>query len=78
MIIPLSMPIETVKKYKKEQDKTSDSGGGGGVIVVVAAVGDPRRMRDITRPVKVKDIDSVTDVMDQIEYGYEAYSPIRS
>lgn len=75
------MPIETVKKYKKEQDKFNqqDSGGGGGVIVGRSGGrGSQENEGYYQAIVKVKDIDSVTDVMDQIKnMGYEAYSPIQ-
>ncbi|NLU32678.1 MAG: ABC transporter permease [Clostridiaceae bacterium] len=74
------MPLETVKKFKKEQDKFNQgNGGGGGVIIGRAGSSSSGEKEGYYQAiVKVKDIDSVTEVMEQIKaMGYEAYSPIQ-
>lgn len=86
------MPIETVKKYQKEQDKFNKAnndgngggGGGGGRMVKYAAGammsgGGSTTMKGYNQAIiKVKDIDSVTGVLEVIKsMGYEAYSPIQ-
>lgn len=80
------MPIETVKKYQKEQDKFNkangnDSGSGGMAVKYAGGMagGSATQMKGYNQAiVKVKDIDSVTGVLDKIKaMGYEAYSPIQ-
>lgn len=74
------MPIETVKKLKKEQDKFN-AGSDSPSLVFSASIrggssSEPKGYQEAI--VKVKDIDSVTEVMDQIKaMGYETYSPIQ-
>lgn len=80
------MPLETVKQYKKEQEKYNKqmSGGqsGGGVIISKAAAMSPSGtvMKGYNRAIiKVKDIDSVTAVLESVKkLGYEAYSPVQT
>ncbi|NLW01940.1 MAG: FtsX-like permease family protein [Clostridiaceae bacterium] len=74
------MPLDTVKKYKKEQDKFNQDGSGGGGVIVGSGSsrGSGENEGYYQAIVKVKDIDSVMEVMDQIKaMGYEAYSPIQ-
>lgn len=81
------MPIETVKKYQKEQEKynkqNNNGGGGGGVIIKYSSaraigIGSGETKGYNQAIVKVKDIDSVTGVLEIIKnMGYEAYSPIQ-
>jgi len=73
------MPLETVKKYKKEQDKFNQGNEG---IGTAPARGGSRSSSGndgyYQAIVKVKDIDSVEEVMEQIRnMGYEVYSPIQ-
>ncbi len=78
----LIMPIATVKKYKAEQDKfnkQNESGGGGGVIISRGGMGGNEMKGYYQAIIKVKDINSVTGVLDQVKaLGYEAYSPIQT
>jgi len=74
------MPLETVKKYKKEQDKLNNGGGGGGIIIGRAgsSKSSGENQGYYQAIIKVKDIDSVMDVMEKVKnMGYEAYSPIQ-
>ncbi|HPU22070.1 MAG TPA: ABC transporter permease [Thermoclostridium caenicola] len=76
------MPLETVKKYKKEQDKfNQQQESGGGITFAVSRNGSRSSGENQgynQAIVKVKDIDSVKKVMDQIKnMGYEVYSPIQ-
>lgn len=84
------MPIEAVKKYQKEQDKfnkanNGDSGGGGGGGMMVKYAGGGMMSSSGTTMkgynqaiIKVKDIDSVTAIMEAINnMGYQAQSPIQ-
>lgn len=73
------MPLETVKKYKKEQDKFNQGNNGGVGVIIGRSGSSSSEMKGYYQAiVKVKDIDSVTEVMEQIKnMGYEAYSPIQ-
>lgn len=73
------MPIETVKKLKKEQDKYNRENNDGGFIIGRGSPGSSNENEGYYQAiVKVKDIDSVQEVMEQIRsMGYEVYSPIQ-
>jgi len=79
------MPIEQVKKLKKEQDKfnkanAGSSGGatGGWGMDSRFGPGGTQQSGYTQAVVKVKDMDSVSKVFEEIKaIGYEAYSPIQ-
>ena len=82
------MPIESVKKYQKEQEKfnKANNGGnsGGGVIMEYSMKmggygGSSTQMKGYNQAIiKVKDIKNVKAVLEEVKkMGYEAYSPIQ-
>ena len=80
------MPIETVKKYQKEMEKYNKQNGGssgGGVRISYSSSYSPSNSSGTQTGynqaiVKVKSIDDVVSVMEQIQtYGYNTYSPVQ-
>lgn len=77
------MPLEAVKKYKKEKEKfeQQEYGGNGGFMIGRSSSRGSSSQENQgynQAIVKVKDIDSVAEVLEQIKsMGYEVYSPIQ-